>query len=261
MERRIYPYLIDSKRISGYYELLLSEGYKLKIFNKKTDEEVYKYFMPVIRQYAFWTFDIPSKKEFEDTPIDLQAPICADYNCNIFEKKNDIVICFKSGICFAITANTKVVAELIKYEEKRKMQEINLREDTSYEIPDNCIDGEYSSAHFYAYILELYKDIFLNKIDKEIQKPEMFDKARNEFVKFTSELYNVKMTDRDLFVSQMDIDLGLDEKIITIEAQFDLMYKNNKLNDKQNVQRIFIGILAVAIVVGVINLINFINIP
>ena len=40
MEKRIYPYLIKSKSMAGYYELLFDAGFELKIFNKKKDKEV-----------------------------------------------------------------------------------------------------------------------------------------------------------------------------------------------------------------------------
>ena len=33
MEKRIYPYLIKSKSMAGYYELLFDEGFELKIFD------------------------------------------------------------------------------------------------------------------------------------------------------------------------------------------------------------------------------------
>ena len=47
-QKRIYPYLIDSNRIIGYYETLIEDGYKLKVFNRKDDKEVYDYFLPKI---------------------------------------------------------------------------------------------------------------------------------------------------------------------------------------------------------------------
>lgn len=32
---KIYPYLIDKSRLSGYYEILFDEGYDLKRFEKR----------------------------------------------------------------------------------------------------------------------------------------------------------------------------------------------------------------------------------
>ena len=111
---KIYPYLIDSKRMIGYYELLLDDDYQIKLFNKKEDKAVYDYFLPSIRDYLFWSFDMNLSseiKEYEKLKNDIKATICATYTCNVFEKEKTKVVCFGTGICFAITDDKKVVEE------------------------------------------------------------------------------------------------------------------------------------------------------
>lgn len=44
---KIYPYLIDKSRLSGYYEILFDEGYDLKRFEKKTNKAIYDWFYQV----------------------------------------------------------------------------------------------------------------------------------------------------------------------------------------------------------------------
>lgn len=263
-QKKIYPYLIESKRIAGYYEMLLDDGYKIKIFNKKKDKEIYNYFLPIIRNYMFWTFNIEKNKndEFEDMQDDLKAAVCGNYECNIFEKGDSQVICFKTGVCFAITSNKKMIENLIKYEEKEKMKMINLREDECYEIPEE-INEKYiiKTPELYGYVLQLYKSIYLDKIQKEIQNKNMFHKARNSFVIFTQKVFTIKETDvvddnEQSLCEKWAKKLRLDSKYIQVENEFDLLYKNNKLNENQTIKKIFIALFAIMILIGIINLGN-----
>lgn len=263
-QKKIYPYIIESKRIAGYYEMLLDEGYRIKIFNKKKEKEIYKYFLPVIRNFMFWTFNLEGNKkdEFEDIQDDLKAAVCGNYECNIFEKGDSGVICFNSGICFAITSNKKIVETLVKYEEKEKMKLINLREDECYNIPEEISKKDVMKIpELYAYVLQLYKMIYLNKIQKEIQNKNMFHKARNSFVNFTQKIYNVKETDilnenEENLCEKWANELNIEQKYIQIENEFDLLYKNNKLNENQTIQRFCIVLFAILILIGIINLGN-----
>lgn len=261
-QKKIYPYLIESKRIAGYYEMLLDDGYRLKIFDRKKEKEIYNYFLPVIRDYMFWTFHLKEskKEEFEDLQDDLKAAVCGNYNCNIFEKGDSRVMCFSSGICFAITSNKKIADTLVKYEEKEKMKQINLREDECYSVPEEIAGKDVMKApELYAYVLQLYKMIYLNKIQKEIQLKNMFDKARNSFVSFTQKIYNVKETDKmneedENLCEKWAKELNIEQKYIKIENEFDLLYKNNKLNENQTIQRFCIVLFAILILIGIINL-------
>lgn len=253
---KIYPYLIDGKRMAGYYELLLEDNFKMKIFDKKKDKELYDHFMPSIREYLFWSYDIDQKEEYleySNLKNDLKAAICSRYTCNIFEKKSSIVICFNTGICFAITDDEKIVKEITKYEDIQKMEEINLRTEDTYELKDK------KEEHKYSYILELYKLIFLNKVNKELQNPNLFDKARNEFVEFTQKVYSITETDKDEYCEELKEKLKLDKIYLSVENQFDLLYRNNKLNENIIYKRFLIILLIVFILIGVINLGNWLG--
>ena len=253
---KIYPYLIDEKRMAGYYELLIDDKYKLKIFDKKKDKQVYDYFMPSVREYLFWSFDMNQKetiKEYNEMNNDLKAAICSTYPCNVFEKGKNIVVCFNTGICFAITDDKKVVDNLTKYEDTQEMEIINLRSEDAYDIKDS------KEEHLYAYVLELYKLIYINKINKELQNQNLFDRARNGFVDFTQKIYGITETDKDKFCETLKDKLDLDKKYITVENQFDLLYKNNKLNENIVYNRFAIILLIVFIIIGVINLGNWLG--
>ena len=57
-ERKIYPIIINRTRLTDYYNMLFEKGFQLKAFKKEKDEDIYDYFLPLIRNFMFWTFDI-----------------------------------------------------------------------------------------------------------------------------------------------------------------------------------------------------------
>ena len=126
----VYPYVIQGKSITGYLEKLLANPKcKIRFFEKEKDYELYSYFLPVVREYLFWTFSFNSskRKEFEALDNKMKAVILAKHPCTIFEyevgnkmqgklgEKNGIffhiqkieIICFSTGICF-LTFKTNV---------------------------------------------------------------------------------------------------------------------------------------------------------
>ncbi len=253
---KIYPYLIDEKRMAGYYEMLLEDKYKMKVFDKKKDKTVYEYFMPTMREYLFWSYNLGLREEFEEyenLKNDLKSAICSRYTCNVFQKNNTEVVCFNTGVCFAITDDKKVLNKLTKYEDIQKMEEINLRSENAYELKDS------KEEHKYSYILQLYKLIYLNKINKELQNPNLFDKARNDFVEFTQKVYTIQETDKDKYNDELKEKLNLEKLYIGTENQFDLLYKNNKLNENMMTKRFLIILFVVFIIIGVINLGNWLG--
>lgn len=251
---KIYPYLIDSKKMSDFYETLLNDKFKVKVFNKKTNKELYNYFLPVVREYMFWTFNIDDKKDFNSVSNELMSAICFKYQTNIFEKDETQIIAFDSGICFLVTADKKEIENLSQYKYKKDMNTINLRENEEYSLPSK---KNKLQPKDYAYILQLYKMINLNLLQKEIQKPEKFDVVRNRFVKFTQEIFNLKITDDAKENEQCENwneELNLTKKYIELENQFDLLYKNNKLNESKNTLNIAIVLAVVVVIIGLINL-------
>ena len=58
MEKKIYPYLISEQQMIGYYEILLDQKYKVKLFDKKKEKEIYDTLLPHIKDFMFWTFNV-----------------------------------------------------------------------------------------------------------------------------------------------------------------------------------------------------------
>lgn len=263
-QMKIYPYLIDEKILTGYYELLLDSKFKLVEYDKKKDTEFYEYFLPETRNFMFWTFNLKneektSQDEFEKMSNDLKSCTCGNYFCNIFEKNSTIVICFKSGICFAITNDDKQLKKLKKYEKTINLESINVRSEKEFNIPEEVKYKEINSKNprLLLFIIQIYKQIFLSKIQKEMQKEENFDKSRSSFVEFTEKIYNVEETDKKEEIEILEkwkTELKIEKTYIKVENQYDLLYKNNKLNYNTDLVKFSIALFIVAIILGIINL-------
>ena len=250
MEKRIYPYLI-----AVYYDLLFYKVFELKIFDKKKDKKLYDFFLPTVNNYMFWTFNLTDVKGFNQMQNDLKAPVCSDYDCNVFVKGEDEVVCFRTGVCLALTDDPHVLEKLKTYEARQDMADINIRDTDSYPILDNDIDK-------YMYIMQLHKMIYLNKLLHYMKKESMLDKARNSFVEFTTKFYDVKITDdkeaEDKLKRWAD-DFEIEDKYLKADNQFDLIYKNSRINDYKAKQSLLIGTSVVLLVVSIVLLVLHLN--
>ena len=120
----INNFVINESKYSKYIlKLLKDQRFKLKIFDKNKDLELYTNFLPKIREFLFSTFELSEKQKqskFKDLPIETKAAIIAKYPCVTFEynipqdiqgktvDENSIffkirkigVVLFNTGICF-----------------------------------------------------------------------------------------------------------------------------------------------------------------
>ena len=261
MERTIHPFIIEEQKVRDYYEILLDKKFKLTVFDKKKDSDIYKFFLPGIRNLIFWTFNLTSsninganKKEFNNLSNEFKATVCKNYYCNIFEKNDTQIVCFNDGICFAIGSNEKEINQILKYQRTLDMEKFNLRNDDTYILPNKYDDN---NEMLYLYIIELYKMIFLNKTQKDITNPNRFNYIRIKFVNFTEQIYNIRITDNEDAIKQIekwDKEFELEKINIKIDNLFDLLYKNNKIDESNGLKSVCIVMCVAAIIVGILNL-------
>ena len=121
----IHPYIIDENKYSNYlFKLIKDKHCKLKIFEKEEDLNIYTYFLPAVKDFMFWTFNMDNIKQrtYEELSDKMKASLLSKYPCTIFEytlgedvqgkigEKNGIffevskmeIICFSTGICFIL---------------------------------------------------------------------------------------------------------------------------------------------------------------
>ena len=88
---KIKPILIQPKRVHEFYEKIMILGYGVKIWNKKKDSKLYKFYLPVMREQMFWTFGITDEEKFNKMDVDMRSAVCNNYPCTIFEYDGLIV--------------------------------------------------------------------------------------------------------------------------------------------------------------------------
>ena len=119
----IHPYIVDETRYDKYIlKLFKDKKCSFKIFQKEKDLDIYNYFLPQIRNYAFPTFELRGQKlkdfnnlskEAKSKIVSKQYVACFDYNLSedIQGKKGEEdgiflniakiqIICFNTRICF-----------------------------------------------------------------------------------------------------------------------------------------------------------------
>ena len=119
----IHPYIIDETKYDKYIlSLFRNKKCNFKIFEKEKDLDIYNYFIPHIRAYAFPTFEYRFERlrEFKGLSCEAKAKIVSKHNVACFDynlekdiqgkigEENGIffsiakiqIICFNTGICF-----------------------------------------------------------------------------------------------------------------------------------------------------------------
>lgn len=119
----VHTFLAKKNKYSRYLgKLLKDERFKLRVFNKDKDLELYTYFLPKIRSFLFKTFELNKTRieRIKALPFDTQVAVLSEYPCLTFEYdlKKDVhgktidensiffkiqkigIICFNTGICF-----------------------------------------------------------------------------------------------------------------------------------------------------------------
>ena len=120
----LHTFVINESKYAKYIlKLLKEEKFKLRIFQKDKDLEIYTHFLPKIREVLFSTFELEDKnkkEKFDELPIETKAAVLAHYPSITFEyeMKKDMqgktidensiffkiqkvgIILFNTGICF-----------------------------------------------------------------------------------------------------------------------------------------------------------------
>ena len=146
----IYPYLVREENYTRYIQgLLKNKKCTIRFFEKERDYDIYKFFLPKMREYMFRNFEFTTQKikKFKEFDIKTQAAILSKYPCTVFEydmgenvqgkidKQAEIffkiqkieLICFMTGVCFVVLKtnleDSNLFSELLDF--NYKFSEIN----------------------------------------------------------------------------------------------------------------------------------------
>ena len=131
------------------------------------------------------------------------------------------------------------------------------------DINNYCIlPTNYENQYLYTYILNLHTKIYLKQIGLEMKSPikKIKIKARKKFENFTKNIW-IKETTNDEIGALLDLKykqvIGINEIYNKIKDEYDIIYKEMKIDKNQKVT---IGIGIVLFITMVFNVLNYIKI-
>ena len=124
------------------------------------------------------------------------------------------------------------------------------------------LPNKFENEYFYTYILNLYKKIYLKKLEVEFRDSSNLKMARKKFIEFTKNLWAQDITDDEIGSNinyRLIKGLELDRLYYEIKTKYDVLYK--ELNIEKNSKAIIVVafILVLSLIFNVLNYIELIR--
>ena len=119
---------------------------------------------------------------------------------------------------------------------------------------------QYENQYLYNYIFELYKKIYLKKINKKFDIPSKFGSTKQEFIDFTQSIWIEEVSNDETgneLAQQWKNTLKTDIIYAKVKQKYDLIYKNINIEKTAKSNK---WIAIILIILAIINIINCITI-
>ena len=120
----------------------------------------------------------------------------------------------------------------------------------------------YQNQYFYTYILNLYKKIYLKKLEQEFKLSSNLKKARKKFIDFTKNLWIQDITEDEIGASinyKLNKILDLDRLYHEIKVKYDIFYKDMNVEKNSKTVILIVVILLILLFVNVLSYIQMLN--
>lgn len=120
----------------------------------------------------------------------------------------------------------------------------------------------FEKEYLYTYILNLYKKIYLSKIESEFKNPLKTKKAREKFVQFTKNIWVQEITsdDEGSQINQTyQTTLELEKLYHNIKTKYDLAYKELNIEKTSKVNTYILILLAISLFLNILNFVVLIK--
>lgn len=121
---------------------------------------------------------------------------------------------------------------------------------------------KYENEYLYSYIYEMYKKIYLKKINKEFKVNSNFEEAKQKFINFTQSIWIEDTTNDEVgneFSNKWKKMLEMDRIFSEVKQKYDLMYKNINIEKTAKTNKWIVIILIILVIVNIINCLKLIN--
>ena len=110
--------------------------------------------------------------------------------------------------------------------------------------------------------MNLYKKIYLKKLETEFKKLSNVKKARKKFIDFTKNVWILDITTDEVGL-KINLIIGktfeLDRLFTEIKTKYDVLYKESNIENNSKIMLVVAIILGVSLVFNVLNYINIIK--
>lgn len=115
---------------------------------------------------------------------------------------------------------------------------------------------EYENQYFYTYILNLYKKIYLRKIEREFRNITKVKKARKHFIEFTKNLWIQEVSEDEtgtLLSDKLQKVFELDKLYYEVKNQYDILYKELNIEKQRRITAVIAVILGISLWLNILN--------
>ena len=121
---------------------------------------------------------------------------------------------------------------------------------------------KFENEYLYTYILNLYKKIYLKKINYELSKKKKFELVKNKFIDFASDIWIEEVTNDDfgqIIDKKIKEALKTEETFIKLKSKYDVLYKVYNLEKTTRSSKYILRITFLLLIINIIILVFFYN--
>ena len=120
------------------------------------------------------------------------------------------------------------------------------------------LPDEYENQYFYTYIVELYKKIYLQKLNVAFKEDVKLKSARKKFINFTKNIWIQEVTEDEtgtMLNKKIKEAFELEKIYYNIKNKYDVLYKELNIEKNKTSTIIISIILGVSLIINIINFI------
>lgn len=121
---------------------------------------------------------------------------------------------------------------------------------------------EYENQYFYTYIINLYKKIYLKKLESDFKNGKNIKKTRRKFIEFTQKMWIQEITDDEtgtLLNHKLQEVFELEKLYGEVKNKYDVLYKELNIERNRNSLIIISVILVISLILNILNFIALTN--
>ncbi len=124
------------------------------------------------------------------------------------------------------------------------------------------LPDKFENEYFYIYILNLYKKLYLKKLENEFVNLSNLKSARKKFIEFTKKLWIQDITDDEIGSSinyKISKVFEIDRIYKDIRNKYDILYKDLKVDRNFKAMMFIVALLGVLLTFNILNYVQLIR--